>query len=78
MHKKSKFAPYLLPWLCTIGLLLELPLKPVLSDNQIFAMSGTLLLQIYMLLNAQACQTLVMAICMAGSGGYLVYYWIKN
>ena len=52
VHKRSRAALYLMPWLFTIGLMLELPLKPVLPENLIFVMSAVLMLQIYMLLCA--------------------------
>ena len=52
VHKRSRVAPYLMPWLFTVGLLLELPLKPVFPDNLINMMIGYIMLQVYMLLCA--------------------------
>ena len=44
VHKRSCAAQYFVPWFFTIGLLLELPLKPVLPENVIFVMSALLML----------------------------------
>ena len=77
-HKKVRFSSYIIPWLCTLGLMLELPINPVLPSNLIQVMFGCLLLQVYMVLCVQACHTLITASCLAISSAYLVYYGVDR
>ena len=77
-HKKVRFSSYIIPWLCTLGLMLELPINPVLPSNLIQVMFGFLLLQVYMVLCVQACHTLITASCLAISSAYLVYYGVDR
>ena len=52
IHKRARCTSYLLPWLCTLGVMLEIPLKPVLPQNIIVVTMGCSLLQVFILLCA--------------------------
>lgn len=74
VRKNSMAAPYLVPWLCTISQLSELPMKPVLPDYMPFVLICIVCGQILVILYATGCHCLVVAANIVLAGGYLTYY----
>lgn len=74
VRKNSMAAPYLVPWLCTISQLSELPMRPVLPEYMPFLLILIVFGQILVILFATGCHFLVVGANIVLAGSYIAYY----